>query len=74
MATTEQRAELRKQLRAEGRRPIEVWLANNEIELVDEIKDQLGFDSRAELFSRLLHNFMQTSRTVRGPDRQEIRG
>lgn len=73
MANTRQRADQRQRLRSEGYRPIELWLPEQEIERIDTIKEELGYESRAELVTRLIRNLRPATGAQHHPDQLELR-
>lgn len=44
----------RRNRRAEGMRPMEIWLAHEEIEAIDSLKRRLNLNSRSEAMKHLV--------------------
>lgn len=54
MASTAQKQEKRKELRKQGFKQLEVWLPDNVVRRIDEMKNTIGVDSRNEVLLRLI--------------------
>ncbi|WP_228244170.1 hypothetical protein [Porphyrobacter sp. GA68] len=62
MAAIDRKHELRRRLRDNGFKQLEVWLPRATVERIDEIKDQLGAESRNEVLLRLIQGTLGDTR------------
>ncbi|MEP3145524.1 hypothetical protein [Qipengyuania citrea] len=73
MASKLQKRERRGELRAQGLKQLEVWLPDDIVKHIDEMKTTIGADSRNEVLLRLIEGGMGKARLPASRSKLEAR-